>query len=153
MVEQKVPIRLWDYGIVWVCEVMPLTANSSFSLDGRTPMEEVMGETPDILEYLDFTFYDWVWYKDNAGVGDNMFGRWLGVSYRIGNLMSYWILTSNGRVISRTTVQRVRNLELATAEVEERRKDYSHRIHELLKDDNHVIQGNENEMQHQDWDG
>jgi hypothetical protein len=70
---------------------MSLTANSSFSLDGRMPMEEVTGETPDISEYLDFTFYDWVWYKDNAGVGDNMFGRWLGVSHRIGNLMSYWI--------------------------------------------------------------
>jgi len=96
MVKQKVPKRLWDYGIVWVCEVMSLTANSSFSLDGRTPMEKVTGETPDISEYLDFTFYDWVWYKDNAGVGDNMFGRWLGVSHRIGNLMSYWILTANG---------------------------------------------------------
>jgi hypothetical protein len=153
MVKQKVPKRLWDYGIVWVCEVMSLTANSSFSLDGRTPMEKVTGETPDISEYLDFTFYDWVWYKDNAGVGDNMFGRWLGVSHRIGNLMSYWILTANGRVISRTTVQRVTNLELATAEVKERIKDYSNQINELLKDDNHVIQGNENEMQLQDWDG
>jgi hypothetical protein len=153
MVKQKAPKRLWDYGIVWVCEVMSLTANSSFSLDGRTPMEEVTGETPDISEYLDFTFYDWVWYKDNAGVGDNMFGKWLGVSHRIGNLMSYWILTENGRVISRTTVQRVTNLELATAEVKERSKEYNNRVNDLLKEDNHIIQGNENEMQLQDWDG
>jgi hypothetical protein len=42
-------------------------------------MEEVTGETPDISEYLDFSFNNWVWYKDIAGVGDNMFGRWLGV--------------------------------------------------------------------------
>ena len=34
-------------------------------------MEQIMGETPDISEYLDFGFYDWVWYKDNAGLGDN----------------------------------------------------------------------------------
>ena len=26
------------------------------------------GETPDISQYLDFGFYDWVWYKENAGL-------------------------------------------------------------------------------------
>jgi hypothetical protein len=125
---------------------MSLTANAFFSIDGRTPMDEVTGEIPDISEYLDFSFYDWVWYKDNAGVGDNMFGRLLGVLHRIGNLMSFWIFTANGRVISRTTVQRVTNLELATAEVKEGSEDYDDRINELLEDDNHAIQGNENEM-------
>jgi hypothetical protein len=76
---------------------MSLTANSSFALEGRTPLEQLMGETPDISEYLDFGFYDWKWYKDNTGVGDNMFGRWLGASHRVGNLMSYWIATHNLR--------------------------------------------------------
>ena len=82
-------------------------------------MEQVTGETPDISEYLDFGFYDWVWYKDNAGLGDNCIGRWLGVAHRVGNLMSYWILTQTGRVIARTTVQRVTNLELQTDEVKQ----------------------------------
>ena len=40
MEKQKVPKELWDYSIVEVGEVMSLTANSSFSLDGRTPMEK-----------------------------------------------------------------------------------------------------------------
>jgi hypothetical protein len=151
MTKKRVPKRLWDYGIVWICEVMSLTANSNFALDGRTPLEQLTGETPDISEYLDFGFYDWVWYKDNAGVGDNMFGRWLGVSHRIGNLMSYWILTSNGRVISRTTVQRVTNLEMTTTEVKQRIHEFDERIAQLLKDDNHVIQEC-NERQLQDWD-
>ena len=34
-------------------------------------MEQITGETPDISEYLDFGFYNWVWYKDNAGLGEN----------------------------------------------------------------------------------
>ena len=68
-------------------------------------MEEITGETPDISEYLDFGFYDWIWYKDNAGLGENKIGRWLGIAHRVGNLMSYWILTPTGHVISRTTVQ------------------------------------------------
>ena len=77
-------------------------------------MEQVTGETPDISEYLDFGFYDWVWYKDNAGLGENHIGRWLGVAHRVGNLMSYWILTEAGHVIARTMVQRITNLELTT---------------------------------------
>jgi hypothetical protein len=153
MTKRKVPKRLWDYGIMWICETMSLTANSSFSLEGRTPIEQVTGETPDISEYLDFSFYDWVWYRDNAGVGNNMFGRWLGVLHRIGNLMSYWVLTIHGRVISRTTVQRVTNLELGTTEVKQRCEEYNARIAELLKDENHVIHGGEDqERQLQDWD-
>jgi hypothetical protein len=54
MTKRRVPKRLCDYGIVRVCEAMSLTANSSFALGGQTPMELVMGETPDISEYLDF---------------------------------------------------------------------------------------------------
>jgi hypothetical protein len=104
MTKRRVPKRFWDYGIMWVCEVMSLTANLSFALEGQTPVEQLTGKTPDVSEYLDFGFYDWVWYKNNTGVGDNMFGCWLGVSHRVGNLMSYWILTNHGRVISRTTV-------------------------------------------------
>jgi hypothetical protein len=89
MVKRKVPRRLWDYGMVWAREVMSLTSNSSFSLDGRKPMEQLTGETPDISEYLDFGFYDWIQYKDNAGLGESRIGRWLGVAHRVGNLMSY----------------------------------------------------------------
>jgi hypothetical protein len=47
---------------------MSLTANSSFQLEGHTPLEQVTGETPEISKYLDFSFYDWVRYRDNAGL-------------------------------------------------------------------------------------
>ena len=151
MSKRRVPKRLWDYGIVWVCETMSLTANSSFALAGRTPIEQVTGETPDISEYLDFEFYDWIWYKDNAGVGDNSYGSWLGVSHRVGNLMSYWILTIAGRVVSRTTVPRITNLEQGTNEVKERMKEYSEQIKALMNNENHIIHG-DGEKQLQDWD-
>ena len=149
-VKRRVPRRLWDFGIVWVCETMSLTANSSFALGKRTPMEQGSGETPDFSKYLDFAFYDWVWYKDNAGVGENSWRRWLGVSHRVGNLMSYWILTLAGRVVSRTTVQRMTNLEQGIDEVKQQMKEFDERIRELLKDQNHVIQG-EGDRQLQDW--
>ena len=125
---------------------MSLTANSSFQLEGRTPIEQVTGETPNISEYLDFSFYDWVQYRDNAGVGDNMFGVWLGVSHRIGNLMSDWILTS------RTTVQRVTNLEIGAHELKQQCMEYDKQLADIMKDDNHTMREQQDERQLQDWD-
>jgi hypothetical protein len=78
---------------------MSLTSNSTFNLDGRTLMEQITGKTLGISEYLNFKFYDWIWYKDNAGLGENKIGRWLGVAHQVGNLMSYWILAITGHVI------------------------------------------------------
>jgi hypothetical protein len=65
--------------------------------------------------------------------------------------MLYWILTNHGRVISRTTVQRVTNLERSITEVKQRSQEFDKRIRELLKDVDHVIQeGNERQLQY--WD-
>ena len=76
-----------------------------------------------------------MWYKGNAGVGKNGCGRWLGVSHRVGNRMSYWVLSTAERVVSRTTVQRINNnLEKGTDEVKQRMKEFDERIMELLKD-------------------
>ena len=90
---------------------MQCTASTSGDLSGRTALEQLTGETPEISEYLDFTFYDWCWYNDKAGIGETKLSHWLGFSHRVGSLMSYWILTQKGNVISRRTVSRVTNLE------------------------------------------
>ena len=111
MTKRKVPRRLWDFGLVWACEIGNMTISSSRYVNGRTPLEYITGETPDISEYLDFGFYDWVTYRTNAGLGELSIGRWLGVSHKVGNLMSYWILTVAGHVISTTKVQRLTNIE------------------------------------------
>ena len=89
MLKKKVPKQLSDYSIKWVCEVMQHTASTSGDLSGRTALEKLTGETPEISEYLDFTFYDWCWYNDNAGLGETKLGQWLGVSHCVGSLMSY----------------------------------------------------------------
>ena len=90
---------------------MRMTANYAGNLQGRTPMEMITGETPDISEYLDFGFYDLVWFKDDAGIGDTQMGHFLNVSHNIGSLMAYQILPQSGIPVSRTTVQGVTELE------------------------------------------
>jgi hypothetical protein len=42
--------------------------DSTRSKRKRTGHEEVTGDTPDISEYIDFGFYDWVWYWDTPDI-------------------------------------------------------------------------------------
>ena len=74
----------------------------------------ITGETPDISEYLDFGFYDRVWFREHAGVGPTSLARFLGVSQPVGSLMSYWVMPKSGISESKTTVQRVTKLEKET---------------------------------------
>ena len=45
-----------------------MTSSFAADLQGRTPIEALTGETLDISQYLDFGFYDRIWFKENAGL-------------------------------------------------------------------------------------
>ena len=118
---------------------MQCTASTSGDLSGRTALEQLTGETPEISEYLEFTFYDWCWYNDNAGLGKTKLGQWLGISHRVGSLMSYWICTQQGNVISRTTVSRVTNLETQVDSTKSHLQEFDTAITDRLDDEAHII--------------
>lgn len=126
--KKNIPDRLWCFGIEYISETQCFTVNSSKYSNQRTPMEIITGETPDISEYLDFGFYDWVWYRTNAGLAPAEIGRWLGVSHRVGNSMSYWILPKSGIPVSCSTVQRLTNLELKGNDEQETMKRYTEKL-------------------------
>jgi len=106
MIKKKIPRRVWDYGLVYEADLLRFIPRGNF---GRTAYEEVTGQTPDISEWTDFEMWDLVWFWDQAkvdlGVDNRRLGRWLGVSHHVGSDLSYWIITNNGKVLSRTTVQ------------------------------------------------
>ena len=133
MIRKRVPTRLWDYGMRWVTDVMSITHTSAGDLNGCIPLSRVTGETVDISEFLDFGFYDRVWYKDNCGLGPQRPGRWLGVAERQGNLMCYHVLNENGNVVSRSSVQRVTQLELQTTEYTDLFNEFDTSIKDKLK--------------------
>mmetsp|Transcript_12766 Transcript_12766/g.18318 ORF Transcript_12766/g.18318 Transcript_12766/m.18318 type:complete len:134 (-) Transcript_12766:2796-3197(-) len=54
----KAPKCLWDYCAVYACEIRSLTAHPHFALQGRMPYELVTGRTPDISEYVEFSWYE-----------------------------------------------------------------------------------------------
>ena len=89
---RNAPKCIWDFGLVWECEIYSRTANK----DGRPGLERITGDTVDISEWIEFEFYDLVRYWDNRDDASNdSVGRWLGVSHHVGSALCYWILTKN----------------------------------------------------------
>jgi hypothetical protein len=80
------PKCLWDYCCLLVTRLRNMTPNNYYLAKGRTPHEIVTGDTPDILEYCAFTWYEPAWYLDVASYPQEKkkLGRWLGVSHRVG---------------------------------------------------------------------
>ena len=132
MHKYSIPPRLWDFVLDYTIEVLNITVNSSRYSSGRTPLEHITGITPDISEYLDFHIYAWVFYKTNAGLGPRQLGRWLGVSHRRGPLMTYWILTSTGDIISCDSVQRVTNVEQDSDSMRQAMSEYTTQVRPRL---------------------
>ena len=120
---------------------MQKTSTQAGGLAGCTPIESVTDEIVDISEYLDFGFYDRIWYHENVGLGERIHSRWLGFFHRIGSLMSYYILTQTGSVIARTTVQKVTNLEVQIDDYKELLAEYDSETHRRFKEDDFQVEG------------
>ena len=99
MLKRKVPLRLWDYGLIYESNIPNRIPCGQHQ---RTGIEMVTGETPDISEWIDFEFYDRVWDCDQKKIEIDGSGirsaRWLGVAHRIGSDLCYWLLLESGRL-------------------------------------------------------
>jgi len=98
---------------------------------------------PDISEWLNFNFYNWCWFW-NAPAQDLTedkadLGRFLGVTHQISSNMCYWVLTDAGKVLAKTTVQRVTNDDLQIPATQEKMTNFTHKITKRLDDQNHII--------------
>ena len=107
---------------------MKLTASHAGRLQGQTSLELMIVEIPNISEYLDFVWYDRVWFKEDAGLGDTLIGKFLGPSHKVGPLLSYWIQPTSGIPVLRTAVQRVTYLEICTDSSKQRFEVYDKAI-------------------------
>ena len=134
MFRTNCPKALWNFGLPHFSKLMQLTATYAANLNGKTPLEIITGETPDISQYLDFAWYDWVWYKENAGLAIPKLGRFLGVANSASNIMSFYLLPESGIVVTAGTVQRVTELEKQTEAVKDRMQQHSKKIAEKFKE-------------------
>jgi hypothetical protein len=136
MAMRTIPSRLWDYGLIYESEIMSRMARGT---ERRTGVERLTGDTVDISEWLDFEFFDLVWYLHEPGADNNpRLGRWIGISHRIGSDMCYWVLNEKGHTMSRTTVQHVTELEQQTPDIQKKITEFDRVLKERLDDTNHI---------------
>jgi hypothetical protein len=136
MVKRKVPRQVWDFALVWVAQIYSRTAMKH----GRTGFEIVTGDTPDISEWIDFSFYDWVWYWHAPNNDDNpRLGRWLGISHRVRSALCYWILSKSGRILARPTVQHVTTEDMTSNDVQHKMEEYNRELKNIVGDENLIM--------------
>ena len=93
---------VWYFGMVWEAEIYSCTACK----DGFPALERLTGYTIDISEWLEFEFYDLVWFWNNQSDDTKtMSRRRIDVSHRVGSAICYWIISEKVNVLSQTTVQ------------------------------------------------
>ena len=127
--------KLWDYGFLWTTQFIQRNSTQAGGLRGILPLQDVTGEAPEISEYLDFGFYDHLYYKENTGLGMTAIIRWLGLYHRVGVIMSYWIMTQKGTIISRTKVQRLTSIEKETDKVKASVSEFNTGISRRFKEE------------------
>ena len=57
MLRSRSPECLWDFCCVYASDIRTMMSHPLPQLEGHTPYEHVTGNTPDISEYLDFSWY------------------------------------------------------------------------------------------------
>ena len=130
MVKDNVPSQVWDYALVYEARILSMIARG-------LGLERMTGETVNITEWLDFSFWDRIWFHDDPeGSTGPTLGRWLGVSHRVGSSLCYFVIKANIQVLSRTTVQHVTEEDMAKEGVRSRIKKFDKDLADRLDDSN-----------------
>ncbi len=113
MISTLTPIRLWCFCYEYAADILSLCASGRFDLQGRTSYEHVVGYTPDITEYVTFQWFQWCYYWD-TDIKEKRVCRWLGPAHKVGQAMTFYLLTDTAHFIARSTVIPIPDDELHT---------------------------------------
>lgn len=133
MHQQAVPESLWDFGLKPVARIRSHMARDP--LTGRTPIELLTGQTPDISDLMHFA-YDWVKYYDPVAFPSKreFLGRWLGPTDHVGQALCYYILKENGQIIARPSVRSLAPKELINPDEIKARNDFTEQVTGVIGD-------------------
>jgi hypothetical protein len=87
------------------------------------------------LEYLDFQWYETVWYLDqdaNFSEDKRKLGKWLGVVHDVGQALCFYILPQSGRPIVRSTVESLTQDERSSLPIKQAILALDHAIKDRL---------------------
>ena len=125
MRETNCPLVLWDYCAERRAQIHNLTAKPNLQLQGLNPMSATLGDEGNISNVCNFGWYEWCYFRDQKNLfplPKEYLGRVLGPALNTGNEMAQWILKSNGQVVARRTVQKLKPEELHNNSVEEEKR-------------------------------
>jgi hypothetical protein len=96
--------------------------------------------TQDNSEWIDFEFYNRIWYYNQKKIEIEGSGRrlasWLGVSHQIGSDLCCWLLLESRKIIARTTVQHVMREDYLNDDVELDIERFDRSVEDWLSDQN-----------------
>ena len=102
----------------------------------------VTGETPDVSKWIDFKFYDRVWYYDQKKIeidgSGRRLARWLGITHQIGIDQCYWLLLKSGKIIACRTVQHVVRDDNLNDDVKLEIERFDRSVEDQLSDQNFI---------------
>lgn len=134
------PVVLWDYCWTYSCALRSLVVTDNIYLDGQSPFTHVHGYTPDISEYINFGWFDWVWYHDPNSPDRQCLGRWLGPSHDIGQGLSYYVLTDKGQVKSSSTVHNLLSSDHSDTNTQRLMSEFTSSMESIIGNHTHAVQ-------------
>ena len=123
MQRTNTPIRLWCFCYEYSADLLSLLASGRFDLQGRTAYEAVMHYTPDISEYVSYTWFQWCHYFDESTKSKRLC-RWLGPAHQVGQSFCSYIILDNGTYIARSSVIGIDDTDLSTVHMKEECKRF-----------------------------
>ena len=116
------PYSTWLLALEYVCYILNRTATPS--LNWKTPLEVLEGDTPDISAIMQYEFWEPVYYR--VGNKDEISfpsgppeatGRFVGFASNVGHAMTFKILTEDtGKIIQRSILRTARDAATAPPE-------------------------------------
>ena len=125
MRKTNTPVRLWDYCWEYHSGLKCFVASPNLHLQGSTPYEKIHGRMPNITEYIQYQWFEWVWYSDVESSDDEDLGRWLGPALHAGRGHTSYILKRNGEVITRSSLRPMKEGEIDSPETKRRCEDFT----------------------------
>ena len=127
----ETPVRLWCFCYEYSADLLSLLANGRFDLQGRTPYEVVMHYTPDISEYVSFSWFQWCYYFDEQTRSKRLC-RWLGPAHQVGQSFCFYLLLDNAEFIARSTVIPVPEADLESNVLKEQMTKFMRNVNERI---------------------
>ena len=138
MVRAGAPKPFWADAIEFEAYVQSHTCWPIYELQGETPETVVSGETADISQFCELSFYEWIVFRDEPVSFPNqnpVLGRFLGIAIDCGPAMTAKILKSNGRVVYRSTYRGLTDSEVGNQAQIALREEFDASIATMFGDD------------------